>query len=206
MSVLRVVLEDAPLAARADAWALFDAHGHRVQSGHGVPASWPDADRREAVVAASRVRMASVALPPMPADRVAGAAAFALEDTFARPASEHHMQVSTRDAHGRVIVTVTPRALVDPLARSFARVVAEPALAPVPAPEQWLWLPSGAHDSFIRQPDGAAFSVSHPRDDMVLPAELALALTQSGAAGAPAKAVNVAFAAIRGLLSSFLNL
>lgn len=195
MSVLRVVLEDAPLAARADAWALFDAHGHRLQSGHGVPASWPEADRREAVLAASRVRMTSLALPPMPVDRVAGAAAFALEDTFARPASEQHMNVSPRDAQGRVVVTVTPRALVDALAHGFARVVAEPALAPVPAPGHWLWLPSGAHDSFIRQPDGAAFAVSHPRDSMALPAELALPLTQRGAGGAPPKSVDVAFAA-----------
>ncbi len=194
MSVLRVVLEDAPLAARADAWALFDAQGHRLQSGHGVPASWPDAKRREAVLAASQVRVTSLALPPMPADRLASAAAFALEDSFARPASEHCMHASPRNAHGRVVVTVTARALVDTLARDFARVVAEPALAPLPASGHWLWLPSAARDSFIRQPDGAAFVVSHPRDGMALPAELVLALTQRGAGVAPPKAVEVAFA------------
>jgi len=194
MSVLRVVLEDVPVAARADAWALFDAQGHRLQSGHGVPASWPDAERREAVLAASQVRVTSLTLPPMPADRIASAAAFALEDSFARPASEHWMHASTRDAHGRVVVTVSTRTLVDTLARDFARVVAEPALAPLPASGHWLWLPSAARDSFIRQPDGSAFVVSHPRDGMALPAELVLALTQRGAGVAPPGAVDVAFA------------
>lgn len=194
MSVLRVVLEDAPLAARADAWALFDAQGHRLQSGHGVPSSWPDAQRREAVLAASRVRVSALTLPPMPADRIAGAAAFALEDALARPASEHAMHASPRDAQGRVVVTVTERSLVDTLARDFSRVVAEPALAPLPPPDRWLWLPSAAQDSFIRQPDGAAFVVSHPRDGTALPAELAMALAQRGTGVAPPKAVDVAFA------------
>ncbi len=194
MSILRVVLEDAPLAARADAWSLFDAQGHRLQSGHGVPASWPDASRREAVLAASRVRVSTLTLPPMPADRIASAAAFALEDAFARPASEHAMHASARDAQGRVVVTVTERALVETLARDFARVIAEPALAPVPAPAHWLWLPSAARDSFIRQPDGSAFVVSHPRDGIALPAELALALRHRGAGVAPPSVVEVAFA------------
>ncbi len=194
MSVLRVVLDAAPLATRADVWALFDPHGHRLQSGHGVPASWPDAQRREAVLAASRVRVTALTLPPMPADRVANAAAFALEDAFARPASEHAMHASPRDAHGHVVVTVTERTFVDTLARDFSRVIAEPALAPLPRPGHWLWLPSATLDTFIRQPDGAAFVVSNPRDGMALPAELAMALAQRGPGLPPPKAVDVAFA------------
>jgi len=194
MSVLRVVLEAVPLPARAAAWALFDAHGHRLRSGHGVPSTWPDAARREGVLTASRVRLASLQLPPMPADRVGAAAAFALEDVFARPASEQQLHVSARDAHGRVMATVTDRALVDALSRDFARLVAEPALAPLPKAGRWLWLPSAAADTFIRQPDGAAFPVSHPRDAMTLPTELTLPLTQPGAGFARPDAVDVAFA------------
>jgi len=194
MSVLRVVLEAVPLPARAAAWALFDAHGHRLRSGHGVPSTWPDAARREGVLAASRVRLASLPLPPMPADRVGAAAAFALEDVFARPASEQHLHVSARDAHGRVMATVTQRALVDALSRDFARLVAEPALAPLPKAGRWLWLTSAADDTFIRQPDGAAFPVSHPRDALTLPTELTLPLMQSGAGLARPAAVDVAFA------------
>ena len=137
MSVLRVVLDDAPLADRAEEWALFDAHGHRLQSGHGAPATWPVAARRECVLAATRVRLTSLLLPPMPPDRVASAAAFALEDAFARPASEQHMLVSTRDTQGRVVATVTQRTLVMALAHDFARLVAVPALAPLPKPGHW---------------------------------------------------------------------
>ncbi len=194
MSVLRVVLEAVPLPARAAAWALFDAHGHRLRSGHGVPSTWPDAARREGVLAASRVRLTSLQLPPMPADRVGAAAAFALEDVFARPASEQHLHVSARDAQGRVMATVTQRALVDALSRDFARLVAEPALAPLPKAGRWLWLPSAADDTFIRQPDGAAFPVSHPRDAMTLPTELALPLTQPGVGHVRPDGVDVAFA------------
>lgn len=203
MSILRVVLEAVPLPARADAWALFDAHGHRLRSGHGVPSTWPDAARREGVLAASRVRLTSLQLPPMPADRVAAAAAFALEDMFARPASEQHLHVSARDAKGRVMATVTQRVLVDALSRNFARLVAEPALAPLPKANRWLWLPSAAADTFIRQPDGAAFAVSHPRDAMTLPTELALPLTQSGAGIARPDAVDVAFAVTDAQLSAW---
>lgn len=195
MSVLRVVLEALPLPDRANAWALFDANGHRLRSGHGAPSTWPDAMRREGVLAASQVRLTSLQLPPMPADRVAAAAAFALEDVFARPASEQHLHVSARDAQGRVMATVTQRSLVDGLARDFTRLVAEPALTPVPKSGRWLWLPSAAHDTFIRQPDGAAFPVSHPRDAMTLPAELALPLMQPGAGIARPDAVDVAFPA-----------
>ncbi|MEP7327682.1 MAG: hypothetical protein ABI777_00620 [Betaproteobacteria bacterium] len=194
MSVLRVALEEPPLATRADAWALFDDHGHRLQSGHGVPSTWPQASRREAVLAASRVRLNSLLLPPMPADRVTSAAAFALEDAFARPASEQHMHVSTRDTHGHVVATVTQHALVDALADEFSRLVAEPSLAPLPLPGHWSWLPSAAPDTFIRQPDGAAFSVSHPRDAMTLPAELGLPLTQPAANAKVPGTVDVAFA------------
>ncbi|MEO6564646.1 MAG: hypothetical protein ABIO63_01315 [Casimicrobiaceae bacterium] len=194
MSVLRVVLEAVPLPARAAAWALFDAHGHRLRSGHGVPATWPDAVRREGVLAASRVRLMSLQLPPMPADRVGAAAAFALEDVFARPAGEQHLHVSARDAKGRVLATATERVLVDALSRDFTRLVAEPALAPVPQAGRWLWLPSAADDTFVRQPDAAAFPVSHPRDALTLPAELMLPLTQPGAGLARPAAVDVAFA------------
>ena len=194
MSVLRVVLDDAPLADRAEEWALFDAHGHRLQSGHGAPATWPVAARRECVLAATRVRLTSLLLPPMPPDRVASAAAFALEDAFARPASEQHMLVSTRDTQGRVVATVTQRALVMALAHDFARLVAEPALAPLPKPGHWLWLPSATGETFIRQPDGAAFAVSHPHEGTVLPAELGVTLMQSAKASARPEIVDVAFA------------
>ena len=67
MSTLRVLLDAAPDAGRADAWALFDANDRAVQAGRGVPSAWPAAERSEAVLAAACVRIVSLRLPPMPA-------------------------------------------------------------------------------------------------------------------------------------------
>jgi Type II secretion system (T2SS), protein L len=193
MTVLRVVLIAAPSPARDDAWALFDAQEHRTQSGRGTPATWPAADRREAVLAAATVRLAAVTLPPMPADRVSAAAAFALEDQLAGPAHEAHLVASPRRRDGCIDVAVTQRALIAPLAREFARVVAEPALAPIPAAGMWRWYPSAGEGGFVRKPDGSAFAVSTPAADGPVPAELALALHATSRAGATAPRVDVAF-------------
>ena len=74
MSTLRVLLAAAPSPARADAWALFDAAGRRERVGHDVPGSWPDTTAREAVLAASAVRLVALELPPMTAELSTGAA------------------------------------------------------------------------------------------------------------------------------------
>jgi general secretion pathway protein L len=190
MTVLRVVLTAAPSPARDDPWALYDAQERRAQSGRGAPATWPAADRREAVLAAISVRLAAVTLPPMPPDRVAAAAAFALEDQLAGPAHEAHLVASPRRRDGTVDVAVTQRALIPPLAREFTRIVAEPALAPIPAADTWRWYPSAGEGGFVRRPDGSAFAVSMPAANGPVPAELALALR----AGAAPPRVDVAFA------------
>jgi hypothetical protein len=71
----------------------------------------------------------------MPADRVSAAAAFALEDQLAGRRMKRTV-ASPRRRDGSVDVAVTQRALMAPLAREFARVVAEPALAPI-LPRAW---------------------------------------------------------------------
>ncbi|MEO8754797.1 MAG: type II secretion system protein GspL [Casimicrobiaceae bacterium] len=197
MSVLRVLLTRPPSTASDDAWALFDAQERMIDSGRGNPASWPAADRREAVLAASAVRLAGIVLPPMPADRVNSAAAFALEDQLAGPANEQHLVASLRRRDGGVDVAIAARALFAPLAKAFSRVVAEPAVAPVPPANVWRWYASGAAGAFVRKADGSAFAVGVPPGDGSAPPELALALAQARRAGAGAGApgIEVAFAA-----------
>ncbi|MFO1324805.1 MAG: type II secretion system protein GspL [Burkholderiales bacterium] len=192
MSILRVLLAEAPSPALAAPWAMFDADGRHTRSGVGPPASWPDAQRKEAVLAASAVRLVGVALPPMPADRVASAAAFALEDQLAGPAHAQHLVAANRRRDGTVEVAIVARALMGPLRSTFARVVAEPATAPVPAAGTWRWCESGLDGGFVRKPDGGAFAVSAPGARSPVPAELALALKQ---AARPGVAVDVAFPA-----------
>ena len=164
MSVLRVLVAAAPSPAQEVPWAMYDAQQRLQRSGVGTAATWPSADRREAVLAASAVRLARVTLPPMPADRVAAAAAFALEDQLAGPAQAQHLVASPRSRDGAVEVAIAARALFDPLRETFARVVAEPAIAPVPPAGVWRWYSSGAAGGFVRRTDGSAFAVSAPRD------------------------------------------
>ena len=181
MTVLRVLLDAAPAAERADAWAWYDNAGACVRKGRDRVAAWPAADRIEVVVAASLVRIATVVLPPMPQSRIAGAAAFALEDQLAGPTAAHDIAVSQQSRDGRVRVAIVSRALVDGIADGWpnaARIVAECDLA-LPA-NNWRWC---ARDSraggFVRRPDGSAFPADPPSADGALPAELALALEQA---------------------------
>jgi type II secretion system protein L len=189
LTALRVLVRAAADASSAPApWALYDAGGECVRTGCDAASGWPDADTLEFVVGASDVRLASLALPPMPAARVAAAAAFALEDRLAGPADEQWLAVAPERHRGRVIVAIVARALVAALrARTGAphagarilRIVAEPELAD--AGDGCCWcIPDepGAGSGFVRLADGSAFPVSAPGADATLPAELQLALAQ----------------------------
>lgn len=192
MSTLRVLLNAAPDADRADAWALFDDGERLVRSGRSKPGAWPAAETKDAVLAAACVRIVAVHLPPLPADRVAAATAFALEDQLAGPADEQHIAVSPQRADGTVEAIVANRGLVADLAANFDRVLAEPALAPRPAPRHWRWYASAAGGGFVRRPDGSAFATSDHRG---IPDELALALDHAERSGAGPAKVEMAFAA-----------
>lgn len=193
MPILRVLVAAAPAPAQEVPWALYDEQDRLVRSGHGASASWPAASRREAVLAASAVRIARVVLPPMPADRVAAAAAYALEDRLAGPAQAQHLVASARQRDGTVDVAIAARELFAPLARDFTRVVAEPSVAPVPAAGTWRWYGGGGGSGFVRRPDGSAFAVSDADDDSSLPPELALALAHAARAPAAPTRVEVGF-------------
>jgi hypothetical protein len=173
MPTLRVLLNAAPDAGRADPWALFDDNESVVNSGVGTPDAWPAAQRSEAVLAAKCVRIVALQLPPLPPDRVRAAASFALEDQLAGPAEEQHIAVSPQRADGAVEAIVASRALIAELAPHFDRILAEPALAPRPAAQRWRWYASGAGGGFVRRHDGSTFATSEHYGDSP---ELMLAL------------------------------
>ncbi len=193
MSILRVLLAAAPDAVTATAWALYDEPQRLVRTGSGPAANWPAATRREAVLAASAVRIVPVALPPMPADRIPAAAAFALEDRLAGPAPTRHLAVAPRQPDGTVEVAIVTRDLVASVARDYARVIAESALAPKPPPGTWRWYASGAGGSFVRGADGTAFAVPLPTEGAPLPPELVVALASAAQVSATPTRVEVAF-------------
>jgi hypothetical protein len=196
MTTLRVLLSAPPSATRADAWALFDGDGRCVLRGRNVPAEWPPADVREAVLAAELVRIVALTLPPLPAPRVAAAATFALEDQLAAIGEAPAVGVSAQQKNGSVLASVTSRAALTALAAfrpAFSRVLAEPSLAPVNA--GWTWYASGATGGFVRRADGSAFAVGAAAATAALPGELASSLTQAARANAAPAAIAVALPA-----------
>ena len=193
MTVLRVLVDAAPAADRPQGWALYDSAGGFVRKGTDRRAEWPAADRMEVVVAASQVRIATIALPPMPQSRIASAATFALEDQLAGPNTTHELAVSPQSQDGRVRVAIAARSLIDAIAHEWpnaTRIVAECDLA-LPA-NDWRWC-SRAIDApgFVRRPDGSAFPADPPSTDGELPAELSLALQQARRADAAGLRVRV---------------
>jgi hypothetical protein len=193
MTTLRVLLSAPPAATRAGPWALFDGDGRCVRRGRNVPAEWPAADVREAVLAAELVRIVALTLPPLPAQRVAAAATFALEDQLATTGEAPAIGVSAQQKNGSVLANVTSRAVLAAVAAfrpPFARVLAEPALAPVDA--GWTWYASGATGGFVRRADGSAFAVGASAAMAALPGELASSLTQAARANTAPATVAVA--------------
>ena len=175
MTTLRIRLAAPASPDHANAWALFDATGVCVRSGVDRPGEWPAADRIEVVLAASQVRIASVALPPMPPSRIAGAVGFALEDQLAGPLATHHLAASAQAPDGHVRVVIVAQSLVAGIAgnqRGVARIIAEPDLAQPLA--GWRWCARKDDDGgFVRRVDGSAFPIGAPPDDGALPAEMA---------------------------------
>ena len=184
--MLRVFLSGPPQADRAERWVRCSPDGRPVERGTDVPARWPDAPI-EAVLAAERVRLVALALPPMPATRVRAAARFALEDQLATSADESAIALGGERAGVRV-AAVTSEALLRSIAlheRRIRRIVPESALAP--RTDGWLLCASAAGNAFVRRADGSAFAVDRIADD-ALPPELAAALVlASRAANAPSK-------------------
>src|SRR4030095_4164593 len=150
--------------------ALFDGAGACMRTGRDPPDAWPAADRVEAVLAASQVRIASVALPPLPPARVAAAAAFAVDDQLAGPQDAQHLAASAQQPGGRVRVVIASRCLIAGLRERHAnagalaratRVIAEPDLA-IPY-NGWRWCGTGGGGGLVRRSDGHAVSVVAPR-------------------------------------------
>jgi hypothetical protein len=199
MTALRVLLATPVGADLAAPWALYDASGACTATGHGPSSAWPRADRVDVVIAASQVRLASVALPPLPADRVAAAAAFALEDQLAGPIEEQWLTAARQRPDGRVVTVIVARALVaalrarvaSGLLSGLARVVAEPELADPGTDVCWCAPDDRADgDGFVRLADGSAFPVGPRHADGSLPPEVVLAVARAASA-AGAKQVRV---------------
>ena len=194
--MLRVFLTAPPHEERADRWVRYDSEGRAIGRGDDVPSHWPDDSPIDVVLAAGQARLIALALPPMPHERVRGAARYALEDQIAATADDVSIAVTdVRD--GRCLAAVASTALIRTIstqALRVARIVPESALAP--KHDGWTWHVSGAGDGFVRRADGSAFTVSTlASDDGALPGEIAAALGQARRADVAPSIVHVAFPA-----------
>jgi type II secretory pathway component PulL len=190
--MLRLFLTAPPEVDRADAWVRYSRDGRPVARGRDVPGRWPADSSLEVVLAAQRVRLATLTLPPMPRNRVRQAVRYALEDQMATAAEECAVAVaqSGRD----VVAAIASEALIRGIAaqgRPISRIIPESALAPIG--DGWTWCRSAGDGGFIRRDDGSAFAVGAV--DGELPSELRLALAQATRAGRAPAAVHVAMAA-----------
>jgi hypothetical protein len=127
------------------------------------------------------LRIATVALPPLPPARVAAAAAFALEDELAAPPGTQLLVASPQAADGRVRVVVVDRALALALGTGpwpATRAIPEPELAaPIAG---WRWCLGEGCEGFVRREDGAAFPVGAIGADVANPESVAKARLGQG--------------------------
>jgi len=186
-ATLRVLVE-APLdATRACEWALFDHAGHLLRGGRDRPVDWPPADRREAVVAATHGRLATVTVPPMPPPRASAAVRFALEEQLADAPEDSHVALASQMADGSVRTAIVAddwmRAFIASSERcgvDWDRALLESDLAPA-APGSWRWCAASVtRTGFVRTDRGATIAVGPANGDSP-PGELALALSSAGA-------------------------
>ncbi len=170
MNLLRVLLDAAPAADRESDWALFDAGGRVLRQGRARPDAWPAADAREAIVTAAVGRVVTLALPPLPLQRVAAAAAFALEDQLAGAPEDSHAAFSAQSSNGDVRAVVIADSWMWAFAAASARlslrwqrIVLESDLARAPE-SGWCWC-ADAIDSagFVRTDRGTTIAVGPAR-------------------------------------------
>ena len=185
-TTLRVFIAEPPAAERDADWTLFDAAGRAIRSGHGAPAAWPDAERKEAVLAAAHGRLVTLAVPPLPPGRSEAAARYALEDQLADAPGDSHVALAAQRADGRLRVAIVADAWMAAFASAsrrcdldWDRVILESDLA-LTAPGTWRWCATSVtRPGFVRSDRGATIAVGAAQGDAP-PAELALALARGG--------------------------
>lgn len=185
MTTLRVYFDAPPDPDQTSEWALFDAEDKLMRSGRGKVGEWPAALAREAVIAASRGRLTTLSLPPLPAARAQVAVRYALEDQLAGAPEECHVAAGPQAADGSVRVAIVSdhwmRAFVQQAQRfgiRWRRILLESDLA-LPPLRGWCWCAASlAEGGFVCTDRGASIAVG-PAHGGEPPEELLAALSGS---------------------------
>ncbi|MDR0250234.1 MAG: hypothetical protein LBI35_02820 [Burkholderiales bacterium] len=165
MTVLRIFFDAPPAAARAFAWALFNAHGVCFREGRSTAEHWPRGTKREAVLAADLAPLMAFKLPPLSASRLDSAIRLQLEDQLATPLSTQQIIIGTQQRDGWVRVVLTEQTLLEALRRfDIGRVFSETELVNAAA-DAWHWCVSPEGHGFVRRDSnngGSAFALDLP--------------------------------------------
>lgn len=162
-----------------------------------MPSDWPDAERKEAVIAATHGRIAALELPPLPPGRAEGAVRYALEDQLADGADDSHIALSSQEADGTLCVAIVADAWMSAFLEGsrhcdivWERALLESDLADR-SPGLWRWCASSiTAPGFVRTDSGATIAMGPAREGDV-PVELELALSRAGARAPRAVRVDV---------------
>ena len=175
-----------------------------MRAGHGAASTWPAADAREAVLAASAVRLvAHRAAADAGGSRRRRRPRLRSRTNWPGRRNEQHLVASPRRRDGGVDVAIAARSLFAPLRERIRARRGRTGRRADAAADAWRWYSSGARRRVRAQPDGSAFAVSAPRRADTLPPELALALTQAHAHARRAPRIEVAFAVDDAQLSAW---
>jgi general secretion pathway protein L len=170
-------------------WALAERGGTLLREGRSALAEVPRGDTVEAVLPASRVLFARLALPKVNAATIRELLPYAVEDRLLADPSHIHAVPGASNARGETLVAVVDRQWLGEalglLARaglSPSRVVCESALA-TPGPQAWAAV-LGAERCFLVEDDGYAVAFDRPAGDAP---PLALRIAVDEATGREAK-------------------
>ena len=209
MTVLRIFFDAPPAAARAFAWALFDANGVCFREGRSAAEHWPRGARREAVLAADLAPLMAFKLPPLSASRLDSAVRLQLEDRLATPLSAQQIIIGQQQRDGWVRVVLAEQTLLEALRQlDIDRAFSEAELIDA-ADDAWHWCVSSEGHGFVRRDrnsGGSAFALDFAALDLsvatqkTLPPELTLALA---AEAVPPQALHIHAALPAEVLSSW---
>ncbi len=198
MTTLRVLIDraaiDHGLRCR---WALVPPRGGEVRTGTGTPEAWPRASRVEGLLAPDLVRIQTLALPPVPPQRLRDAARFALEDQTLEGPDRIEIAVTGQQSDGSVRVAIaSSEVLAQVRDRARRQGVSWDLLCPAsewvrPAANEWLWIATGdSGRGFVVTADRTVFEVDAD-DHRSPPAALSVALAEARRQGRAPSTIGV---------------
>lgn len=194
---LRIFLpsSERPEAAMRFAWILFDGRGNVLREETTPLADIPRADGCEAILPASRVLFARLALPRVGTSTLRELLPFAVEDRLVADPAQIHAVAGERNAAGETVVAVVDRAwlkaMLDALRRAGLSVAHAWPESGLIARRKGTWdIVWAERGGLLVDDDGVAATFDHDASG-ALPLALRLAFDEASARGTRPSSVRV---------------